>query len=403
MGPTPSLGTTGNHPSVFKIGDNDSKSGIMNSCLAFIHCHMSSRDKVYIKGKVTSTFSLEQLKDAREQLFKYSDPSKEYAYRGPNGKNERSKINDAFDGIYSKMVKLDAENNMPILSVPSCDLLTLLTIHGKEHTEHTECDKKFAEIDKEMGELKKTFHSFVSVVTSSNQQSQSLVSAIPPAVRNRLLSTGSKRSASEMSDDDEAESHIDSESNDPPVGFTYPRKQRQKVKRSKISSPPPPASYSNAVQRKNKEKTPTWGKVKATTSFRGAVPDVFLYNCDFEVTEGDITEWCQLNNIVFRKIEKKSHQLARRTSFLLSVTTQESYDMIMEGSILPEGIAARKFIPPKWKPEDKGKITGNQFRAAISSAEVQKYLQEMDAITGAKDGAPNIGMDVTDTNASISA
>ena len=57
-----SLGSAGNHASVFNIGDNANY--ITNSCLAFIQCHMPSRDKQYIKGKTGSIFSLDQLKDA---------------------------------------------------------------------------------------------------------------------------------------------------------------------------------------------------------------------------------------------------------------------------------------------------------------------------------------------------
>ena len=110
------LGTAGNHPSVFHIGDSDGNSGqnshIVNSCLSLIHSYMSSRDKQYIKGIVCSTFSLEKLKEARECIFKYAAPDADYKYRGPNSKQERDKISDAFEGIFAKLVKLDAEHTV---------------------------------------------------------------------------------------------------------------------------------------------------------------------------------------------------------------------------------------------------------------------------------------------------
>ena len=391
---TQGLGSTGNHASVFQIGKNDSESGvcIMNACLAFIHCHMSSRDKNYIKGKVTSSFSLDQLKEARERLFKYAEPTKEYGYRGPNGKNDRNRLNDAFDGIYTKLVKLDAEDKMPIFSVPSSDLLKLLTItsHEKEPTNY---DEKFLQISKDIDELKQTFHSVVTVITSTSQPPPA-VKSIPPSVRQRLLSTGSKRSASDMSDEDEI-SHIETDTQ-ASEGYTYPRQHRRKVKRTKPSSPDSSKpSYSSMAQKKKEKPPSTWGKMKSTSSFRGAVPDVFIYNCHSEVTKEDISDWCQMNNIGLKSIEKKSHQLARRTSFVLSVDTKDNYDLILDGSILPEGVAARKFIPPKWKPEEKSNITNSQFRAAINSSEVQQYLKEMDDLTSGKDN-----MDVTHAQSS---
>ena len=409
MAPSKSLGTAGNHASVFQLGDNEpKKSCIVNSCLAYIHCHMSTRDKNFIKGKVISTFTLDQLKEARKAIFTYSEPTQEYGYRGPNGRNERSKLSDAFDSIYTKIVKLDANDNMPILALSSSDLLNLLTVNVQEHNE---CEKKFSEIDKDLNELKQTFHSFVSVVTSGKSMPQMPQSkSIPPMIRNRLLSTGSKRSASEVSDeDDDLQSPVTESENNGSDVFMLQRRQRQKLKRTKLSSPTkskeaaPTLSYSNVAQKKTKEKPPsTWGKAKATTNFRGAVPDVFLYNCDYDVTEEDITEWCQLHDIKYRKIEKKSHAQARRSSYVLTLVTKESYDMILEGNILPDGIAARKFIPPRLKPEDKGKITHNQFREAINSSEVQKYLQEMDVVTNQNFSMSSEITQIPDANSSTS-
>ena len=379
-----SLGSAGNHPSVFEMDGSTPPTCILNACLAFIHCHMAVRDKLYIKGKTCSTFTLEQLKNAREQIFRFCEPDKSYGYRGPNGKSDRDKAYDAFDGIYGKLVKLDAENKMPVLSAPSSDLMSLLTISGCEHGEY---DSKFMKIDEEISELKKTFHSFVSVVTASHSQPQ-LPKSFPPGVRSRLLSTGSKRSASEISDednDDDVISVLDSESHiNNSEGFQLPRRQRQKQKRSRISSNDESKSKQSfsSILKKPKEKPPsTWGKAKATSSFRGAVSDIFLYNLDFDVTAKDVQDYFEANSVTIRKIERKSHEQAQRTSFRMSVATQEMYDLILEGSLLPEGVAARRFIPPKWNPNgEKTKVTTSQLNKEINSSQVQKYLRELDDI-----------------------
>lgn len=377
------LGNTGNHPSVFHIGGGQSapSSHIINSCLAYIHSYMSSRDKQYIKGIVCSRFSLEKLKEARECIFKYHAPDADYKYRGPNSKQERDKIYDAFEGIYSKLVKLDGEDKLPTFSVPSDELSQLLTIHEgqtKDDSKFKEYDRKFENVEKQLEEVKETFHTFVKVVTSGSQPTLQVPNkSIPPVVRNRLLSTGSKRSASAFSSDEESISAVDSE------GFQQTRAQRQRLKRAKKNSTNdtmPNTGYSGAVKNGRDKPKSTWGTIKPTSNFRGAVPEIFLYNCDRTVTSDDVKDYFTINNVNIRKIEKKSHIEAQRNSFRISPATQEDYDRISDGSIIPEGMAVRKFIPPRWKPNpEKQFITQSQVSSAINSSQIQQFLQQLDS------------------------
>lgn len=378
------LGTAGNHPSVFHIGDSDGNSGqnshIVNSCLSLIHSYMSSRDKQYIKGIVCSTFSLEKLKEARECIFKYAAPDADYKYRGPNSKQERDKISDAFEGIFAKLVKLDAEDNLPTFSVPSVELAELLTINGNNQKNHDsrfkDYDKKFENMESQIEEIKKTFHSFVSVVTSSNQPQLPINRSIPPVIRNRLLSTGSKRSASEISSEDESVSVADSQD------FQLPRNQRKKAKRAKknnANETVPLSGYSTAVKKVREKPKSTWGTIQPTSRFKGAVPELFLYNCDRSVTSDDVLDYFKCQDINIRTIEKKSHVEAARSSFRISPSTQEEYDLISDGSVLPKGMAVRKFIPPRWKPNsERQSITNSQVNEAINSSQIQALLRHLD-------------------------
>ena len=374
------LGSAGNHASVFNIGDNTNY--ITNSCLAYIQCLMPSRDKQYIKGKTCSVFSLDQLKEAREKVFKYHDPNIRYKYNGPHSKNERDKILDAFEGIYSKLTKLDAEKKMPTFTVSSNDLLILLSHNALEKADagnkHADCERKFEYVEKQLEELKQTFHSFVTVVTSKSQPVPAAKS-IPPSVRDRLMSTGSKRSASEISDEDDNIFTAETEGTST-EGFTVPRRQQQKIKRAKRNSTQdkrPSLSYS-AAAKKPKEKPPsTWGTVKANSnsSLRGAVPEIFLYNCDGDVTQDDVADYFKTVDIKIKTIEKMSHEKALRRSFKLSPVTQNDYDQLLEGSKLPEGIAARKYIPPKWRPKEN-RFTQSQVSNAFRSSEIQELLNQ---------------------------
>ena len=377
------LGTQGNHESVFALDGPSGKVHIIDSCLSYIHCLMSSRDKQDIRNKVCSKFSLEQLKVSRQRIYEvYDESGKKYKYNGPHSKNERDKILDAFEGIFSKMVKLDAEDKMPLFSVSSFDLLDLITVNDEKRS--SDCDSKFKKIENDIQELKQTFHSFVTVITSSNKPVIP-TNPLPPVVRDRLLSTASKRSASEVSDEDEdpITSFLNSDPSQPDK-FILPRKQRQKLKRPKINSQADggkTSSYSE-ITKKGKEKPPsTWGTAKSTAGFRGAVPEVFIYNGDITVTTDDISEWFEFQNIRIRSIEKKSHNEAQKTSFKVTPATKEDYDLILDGSHLPDGIAARRFIPPRWKPNDEkqsGQPSGhNEFRNAMNEKIVQNLASQL--------------------------
>ena len=163
-----------------------------------------------------------------------------------------------------------------------------------------------------------------------------------------MLSSTSKRSASELSLSDEGE--IVSDTDDHDQGYIIPRYHRKKLTKKPKMSPSKnnTNSYSGVVQSKSKEKLPsTWGKIKATSSFRGAVSDVFLHNLDMSVTVEDVKDYFKGENVSIRKVEKLSHQEAARSSFKLSPVTQEDYDKILSGQVLPEGVGVRKFIPPR--------------------------------------------------------
>ena len=360
------LGAVGHHVSVFHIDGVNAKKvpHIVNTCLAVIHCHFASRDKFFIREEICNLFSLEQIKAAREVLFTTnSDGDKKYSYRGPSAKSttERDKLYDAFEGIFNKMTKLDADNTMPSFSVPSNELQILMMM--KKPQEHTTCDceAKFKRVDNEMKELRDTFKQVIDVVTSTNAVPgldnkllpKSANSGIPPAMRRRLISTTSKRSASEFSADETEDGQLSDED-----VFIQPKSARKKARRysnqkvsvsgnggvlqpSNVKSSGP--SYSNIAQRKPKPPA-TKGTVKSTAALRGAVSDIFLFNCDVACTKDDVLEHFNLYDIKIRNIEKKSHELSARSSIKLSPQTKADYDKILSEECLPEEVCARQYI-----------------------------------------------------------
>ena len=148
--------------------------------------------------------------------------------------------------------------------------------------------------------------------------------------------------------------------------------------------------FSEVVKAKPKEKLPsTWGKLNTTTSLKGAIADIFLHNCDIDVTEDDIRAHFQSQSVNLRNIEKLSHRDSSWSSFKVSPPSQDSFDRIISGELLPIGIAARKFIPRRRNRENKpmGNGRANEFYLSGSSnsqvtvSKLNEALAQLDKIT----------------------
>ena len=102
-------------------------------------------------------------------------------------------------------------------------------------------------------------------------------------------------------------------------------------------------SWSQIAQRKPPPPS-TKGKVKSTTAFKGAVPEIFLYNCDINVTSTDVAEYFQSQNVKVRKVEKKSHQFSLSPYGHLPAFWSRVFWMIDSVSNSPlESISRRRF------------------------------------------------------------
>ena len=399
-----SLGNVGHHVSVFNIEGKDGRKSphIVNTCLAYIHSHFKCRDKFYIREKVCTVFTLEQIKAAREILYVTHEPEVKYSYRGPNSKNGsgRDKVHDAFEGIYIKMSKLDAAGCVPVFSVPSVELLDFMS--SLKEFEHSTCEERFQKMEersnkmeKDMQDIYSTFKSFVAISTSGTSnpsfpsRSQTDFSrSIPPSTRNRLISNASKRSASELSQDEIViPSDLASEDDD---AFVLPRAQRKKLRRgSKNKSPAKkinpsvgdnskinPMSYSQMASKKPKPPA-TKGTVKSTATFRCAVADVFLFNCHVNCTEDDVRNHYDSCGIKVRKVEKKSHNLSARSSFKVSPESKDDYDKMLAPEYIPEDVCARKYI------YRRGPVNAERKEAFLSnglSSATRDLLTELDAM-----------------------
>ena len=113
---------------------------------------MLTRDQFYIKSQACSAFDYDTLIEAREQLFRYSEPHVQYKYSYGKKKSDKEKKAHALDGIYTKLVDLGNNELMPQIVAPA-EELHLLPAIGNSMNNHAN-EERFDRIDRNYQELK---------------------------------------------------------------------------------------------------------------------------------------------------------------------------------------------------------------------------------------------------------
>ena len=96
---------------------------------------------------------------------------KKYDFWGPNPKNytERDRFYNNIKGQFKMMLTLDTDKNIPVYSVPSSELNSLIMLMMKEPENIAcKCEEKFRRLDEEINELRETFKSVAAIMTSTD-------------------------------------------------------------------------------------------------------------------------------------------------------------------------------------------------------------------------------------------
>ena len=329
---------------------------ILNSCLTFIKYLMASKDKNYIQDAVVSRFSLEAVMTAREELYKCCCPMDRYAYRGPNKViNVRDRSIHAFEGIYTKLIEVDALNVMPVIACPSEDLGMLLRFNSDSLI----IDTRFQKLESEISDLKPTFHRYTEVVASSNQYpTPDQASAIPPVTRRRLGSESFKRRRMENGVKQTGSSDVESEGSanedEQEEQFHLPREQARQVARRSYSDKVKAYSQQPATNRpqqaatnKPKRRPAIWGKATVTNGqLSGNPPEIMMFNCRLRCKEEHVMDHFKALGIDLVKASNMTtYADARTRSFRLTVSSISDYDKIMTGELTDQCVGVRRFIP----------------------------------------------------------
>jgi hypothetical protein len=328
------------------------KTPILNACLALTKHLMSCRPKSHIQGVICSRFNLDALKEARKIICTYNN-TEPYAYRGPNKvPNIRDKSIHAFDGIFDKLMELDANDIMPTIACPSEDMGLLLSLHN----DPIKVDDRFRSLEEDIRGLRHTLQTVMRSV-SSNPDHPTLqqASAIQPNMRARLNSESSKRRRTEEGEvaGSESDSELQMEGE-----FTLPPAQLKRLNRRTYSGQVRNGSTSaekdkpTGADKKTSRPKAIWGKSDTVTKehLSGPPPEIFMMNCSLHIKEENVKQHFVSLGINVLEVEKKSHEKARKNSFVITPSAREDYDKIMSGDHLPRDVGVRQYFRRRYQP-----------------------------------------------------
>ena len=356
---------------------------LLDACLSYIQFCRITKDKNYVQEATCAKFSFPVIKAAYQAIFKYAYPETAFTYRGPNKSSPREKAFHASNEIYQLLRKLDDEDKSPIIACRSEDLRQVLPAGGQidfvaieDRLRSVESDMdKIRYLEKSVSDMKIDMQNMKNPELTTQRVQRTGVNYPPlrnvPAsliTRSRDDSVSSvKRGRSHDSSNDTSSDDNDSDK------FVHPKRvqkrearRRRRDKKQKLNTDIDNnnrvSSYSslakNGVPKPNANRRPpaVWGKslIPATSQdLLGAVPDVFLFNCDGQPDEEKVQSFLTSREIVSKSVKTMSHKDAYKRSFRVTVATYTDYDKLMSGEHLPRGVGVRPFVNSRARVANK--------------------------------------------------
>lgn len=324
---------------------------ILDACLSYIHFLMMRFNFQDIKEKTLSSFSLTDLKKAREALFA-SDPESK-GYNGPNNSSEKEKAAHCFDLVFNKLKELDAKSGGVIIACPSVEL-NVLPNTSLNHN----CAAEFARVHKDINDLREKLNNVSTQFSIGNPMNKF------PSYRDKLLGNLRDRSSSTSKRKRNSDNSSGASSEIEDDAFQSVRQDKNKVLR-KNSGPSKVVPNENSQQGSKisiNNKLPIrkfsvgTSKPHAGSRFKGViskVPKAFISKCDLEAEPEDIIEHFSLEgvgvtNVEMAKPSRPSSRPPRSKSFIISFNKFEDYLKVMSGGVfLPEHVEVKKYFFPR--------------------------------------------------------
>ena len=288
---------------------------VVNACLTFIYSEKQRKNQHSILESVSKNFTLNEIKSAREALFRGSGVT-HYRYQPPhNPATAQQTAAHCVGSIISKLNELDFEFNQPPIKIvcPSEELFSLFNVYKLVYNPSESCpmEDRVSALEKDMKMMKST--------SSISNQLQPKAHSNTFNSRQNLIN-------------DVRNSNFPST----PSSTKRPRSADKKD------------SWEDVVYKRNGErpqkriKPSFWGKedTATTNDLLGAeIHDVFLFNYKNLATDDVVKKHFEKHGIKVLKIYQRSREGSDVKSFVMRLANKADFDKVV--AILPWQTGAR--------------------------------------------------------------
>ena len=309
---------------------------VVNACLAFIKSEKQRKDQPAIIEAVSKHFTLNEIKSAREALFRGAAVGR-YSYRPPNNPSTAHQLSAHCVGsIISKLNELEHERDQPHIKIvcPAEELFNLMNVHMLMYNPVESCsiEDRVNQLEREVKVLKFSANSINQwkpkpPVTPVNSR-QNLISDIRNSNYPSTPGSASKRPRS-MDLDPWAE-----------------------VARKK-----------NGVRPQKRSKPSFWGKegTVASTDLVGAeINEVFLFNYRNIATEEVVKRHFEKHQINVLKVYQRSKEGSDVKSFVMKIVNKADFEKVV--TVLPWQTGARWYERQQSDPAQRPSAYFNKVR-----------------------------------------
>ena len=115
-----------------------------------------------------------------------------------------------------------------------------------------------------------------------------------------------------------------------------------------------------------------WGKSGTVPNVHlsGPPPEIFMMNCRLQIEEENVKQHFESLGITVLEVKKKSHENARKHSFVITPSTRDDYDKIMSGEYIPTDVGVRKYFRRRYQQAQESAVSNH----ALMSDAVAEFL-----------------------------
>ena len=308
-----------------------SESVTFNAMLTYVAFSRETSANELIAKACKQFYSIEELQEAKEALWKVGDKDIMPAYVKRRDSTVRSEVDAIIDDILNAMQKLDEADRMPSLAVTPAGMHRMPRVPPAETCSISICER--------VGTLEQTVRmlseSLSKIQLSPSQSLPTSTTSAPTAA-----ATSSETSAMAAT---ENKSYANIAAN---LGNSLPLSE--KSRRHPAIDQDGYQTVTSGRRHRPPRRTPITGTA-TSSKLRGAPEpsrDLFVYRVEKDTAESEIKDYLEDHSIEARGVEKKSNPEAKYDSFRVEVNVTDS-QKLLDAQFWPVGVCVRKYYGKK--------------------------------------------------------